>query len=82
MRYYDQGSCFRVTVADWEVDNFNSHWPGSELSGSYSFTFEKSSGDLIDMRGKSPDAYECSVLCERAKQYGEDRCRRSKLPTS
>jgi len=43
-------SCFvKVRFSRGEVDDFNDHWPCSELrSRSYWFEFARSNGDLVD----------------------------------
>lgn len=70
MRVYDQGDCYRVTVSENEVDEFNRRWPCSSLRGRQSFTFEKRSGDLVDRSGRG-DGSEAVALSEDAEAYGK-----------
>ncbi len=78
MRYFDQGSAFRVTVSEIEVDAFNRSWPSSALRGSQSFTFEKKNGDLIDHTGKGADGGEAAALADDAKAFGQKRLARDR----
>ena len=74
MKFFDQGSEFRVTVSDREVDEFNRQWPCSTLDGAQSFTFQKSNGDLVDRAGRG-DGSEAVALADDAKRYGQKRLR-------
>jgi hypothetical protein len=77
VRAYAEGSYFRVAVSESEVRAFNRRWPCSALSGSYSFTFDKRTGDLVDLRGKG-DGPELVALSDDAQAYGRSRI---KLPS-
>lgn len=69
MRVYDQGSVYRVTVSEREVEAFNRRWPCSTLAGRQSFTFDKRTGDLVDRTGRG-DGMEAVALSEDAQHYG------------
>ncbi len=76
MRFYDLGDCYRVTVSEREVDDWNRYWPCSTLSGKWSFTFDKRNGDLVDCEGKG-DGAESVALSHDAQAYARKRL---KLP--
>lgn len=78
MRVFDQGAFVRVTVSEPEVDRFNRKWPGSTLDGPYSFTFDKSNGDLVDMAGKG-DGSEHVALSTDAQNYAAKRLKLESL---
>jgi hypothetical protein len=75
MRAFDQGSLFRVTVSAAEVDRFNRRWPCSTLAGGYSFTFDKRTGDLVDLSGRqtADTGSDLTALSHDAQRYGAVR---------
>lgn len=52
IRVYDNGSLFSISVGDREISDFRDRWPASGLSSLRSLwaQFEKSNGDLVDLR--------------------------------
>ena len=52
MKFYSQGSSFRVTVSESEISSFGQSWPCSDLrhGDRASFTFDSKNGDLVDLR--------------------------------
>jgi hypothetical protein len=74
MRFYDQGSLYRVAVSAEEVYQFNTRWPCSELSANHglSFTFDKRNGDLVDHNARQfEDGSALVALSQDAQKYGE-----------
>lgn len=51
MRAHDHGAFVRVTVSENEVDDFADHWPCFGVRRALSFTYDKKSGDLVDLLG-------------------------------
>ncbi len=81
MRFYDNGSCYTVSVSAREVDAFKATWPGSGLpSTPVAFEFEKASGDLVDMRELSTQTRvggpALLALSQDAQAYGLRRINR------
>lgn len=72
MKVKDLGASFVVYVSEREVDEFNRRWPCSALRGRYSFTFDKRTGDLVDMTGIG-DGSEHVALSQDAQTYGEGK---------
>lgn len=76
MRAFDQGSLYRVTVSEEEVRDFARRWPCSGLQGRVSFTFEKRSGDLVDVAHPgSEDGPALLALSQDAQEYGRKQLR-------
>ncbi len=73
MRKYDQGSLVRVTVSADEAHRFAYRWPcsGIKWGDKFSFTFEKSNGDLVDMHGDKErhDGSAILAISEDASKY-------------
>lgn len=76
MKFYDQGSDFRVSVSVEELQSFADYWPCSGLRSAkrgISFTFAKRSGDLVDTNSPTDDRFDggaMEALCEDAKTFG------------
>ena len=51
MRVYDNGQCFAVSFSELDADCFADHWPCSTVRGRGYFSYDKSSGDLVDAGG-------------------------------
>ena len=78
MRFFDNGSCFTVTISQAEVADFKDRWPASGLgAGPYRFQFEKHNGDLIDVAGPGASSWAdgpaLRILSEAAYEYGKKR---------
>jgi hypothetical protein len=82
MKFYSQGSSFRVTVSESEVSSFGQNWPCSDLrhGDRASFTFDSKNGDLVDLRIThrfagivERDGADVSALADDAKAYGLKR---------
>jgi hypothetical protein len=80
MKFFDQGSTFRVTASENDVYDFSKTWPCSNLrhGDRVSFTFEKRTGDLVDLQvthafAGPVDRGDCESLAafaDDAKAYG------------
>lgn len=76
MRAFNQGAFYRVTVSAEEVSAFMDRWPCSGLSRNHgvSFTFEKASGDLVDIYHPcAEDGGALVALSHDAQEYGRKR---------
>lgn len=80
MKFFNQGSQFRVTVGEGYIDAFAREWPCSGLRGlqGVSFTFEKTSGELVDIhyRNGTSDRWNGDTLLklsQEAQRYGKKR---------
>ena len=76
MKYFDQGSLFRVTMIHHDVSEFMRKWPCSGLKNwtGVSFTFEKRSGDLVDSNEADnhphADGSAIEAMMDDCKAYG------------
>ena len=75
MRAYNQGAFIRVTVSRAECEQFAQRWPGFGVPRAYSFTFDASNGDLVDMyhNGCSNDDAGVLALSHDAGTYAMRR---------
>ena len=74
MRVYNQGSEYRVTCSADDVRGFNATWPCSGLHNAVSFTFHKSTGDMVDVHHPgSNDGEALAALSRDAQAYGRNR---------
>ena len=82
MKFYSQGSFFRVTVSENEISDFKRSWPCSDFrhGDRASFTFDRENGDLIDLWIMNShagtverDGPDVSALADDAKAYGLKR---------
>ena len=55
MRYFDQGSGYRVSFSREDAANFTKRWPCSTVQGPGWLEFA-ANGDLVDRGGKYSDA--------------------------
>lgn len=79
MKYFDQGSFFRVTCSESDVESFAAQWPGSDLryGDRASFVFSARNGDLVDFQIAHAfagiverDGPDVAALADDAKAYG------------
>jgi hypothetical protein len=85
MRVFNQGSVFRVTASPDDIETFAESWPcsGFHYGDRVSFTFEKSTGDLVDLAYSHCYGYQVDpervdggamvALSQDAQAYGEKR---------
>lgn len=66
----DLGTHYYVSVSEREVDEWNTKWPCSTLSGPQTFVFDKKNGDLVDRTGKG-EGSEAVALSHDAQAYGK-----------
>jgi hypothetical protein len=74
MRYHDNGSLYSVSVSPSDLRAFAATWPCSGMrnpSRGMWFQFEKSNGDLVDIKGerKSYDEGAVKALSEDAQKF-------------
>jgi hypothetical protein len=76
VRVYNQGALYRVTVSANEVRKFMQSWPCSDLSADHgvSFTFDKQTGDLVDVfHPGASDGPALVALSRDAQRYAHER---------
>ena len=74
MRVYDQGAHVRVTIGEWGVHDFKQMWPGRHIPDTtVSFTFEKRTGDLVDLHPYEMDGPDVLALSQDAWNYASAR---------
>lgn len=70
MRAYDQGCFVRVTASKREVEEFARRWPCFGDVRAMSFTFERKSGDLVDLTGdRGMDGAGVAALADDCLDY-------------
>lgn len=87
MKFYSQGSFFRITVSEDEISAFGRSWPCSDFrhGDRASFTFDRENGDLVDFQITHShagiverDGADVSALADDAKAHGLKRLSKTK----
>ena len=76
MRYYNQGSGFRVSFSARDAKDFSDSWPCSTVEGPGWFEYD-SGGDFVD-RSEWEDGEEWAAFSADCQAYGESKHRERK----
>jgi hypothetical protein len=74
MRVDNRGAFVRVTASAQDVEAFNHHWPCSSIPEErVSFTFDRRSGDLVDLSPHEIDGPEVVALSQDCQEHARSK---------